>query len=58
MTAGLCCGKVHGFGVRLHDIFAVIQHRFFLKSDWIPAKNLYNLTNKPAAQSNTNHYAV
>ena len=47
-----------GFDVRLHNIFAVILYRFFLKSDRIPSKNLYNLTNKSAAQSNINHYAV
>ncbi len=58
MTAGLCCGKVHGFGVRSHNIFAVILHRFFSKSGGIPAKNLYNLTNKSVARSNINHYAV
>ena len=48
----------YAFDVRSHDIFAVILHRFFLKSVRIPAKNLYNLTNESAARSNINHYAV
>ena len=47
-----------GFGVRSYNIFAVILHRFFLKSVRIPAKNLYNLTSKSAARSNANHCAV
>ncbi len=34
------------FAVLSAAIFVVISHRFFLKSDRIPAKNLYNLTNK------------
>ena len=38
--------------------YAVILHRIFLKSVRIPAKFLYNLTNKSVARSNANHYAV
>ncbi len=45
------------FDVRLHDIFAVILHRNFLKYVSIPANFLYNLTDKSVAQSNANHYA-
>lgn len=47
-----------GFGFRSYNIFAVILHRIFLKSVRIPTKILYNLTNKPAARSKANHYAV
>ncbi len=46
------------FDVRSYNSFAVIPHRFFLKSVRIPAKNLHHLTSKSAARSNADHCAV